>query len=100
MTRPIPYTNVYSNKEFIELYKKTDVRIRKITDEKLEIFSKNPFDTGLNNHSLRDEWKGYMSIDITNDYRAVYKEVKEGEEINAYFVALGTHEELYKKKRS
>jgi len=44
---------------------------------------------------LHEEWEGFRSIDITNDYRAVYEEVQEGEEINAYFVALGTHDELY-----
>ncbi len=97
MTKPIPYTHVYSNKEFIKLYKKADVRIRKSTDERLRIFGKNPFEAGLNNHPLRDEREGYRSIDITNDYRAIYKEAKEGEEMNAYFVALGTHEELYGK---
>ncbi len=97
--KPIPYTHVFSNKEFIKLYKKANVRIRKSTDERLKIFGKNPFEKGLNNHSLRDEWEGYRSIDITNDYRAIYKEVKEGEEINAYFVALGTHKELYREKQ-
>jgi len=38
---------------------------------------------------------GCRSIDVTADYRAIYKEVREGKEFNAYFVALGTHEELY-----
>jgi addiction module RelE/StbE family toxin len=65
--------------------------------EKLRVFTKNPFELGLDNHPLRDQWEGYRSIDITSDYRAIYKEVQEGEELNAYLVALGTHEELYKK---
>lgn len=96
MTMPTSYTHVYSNKEFIKLYKKADVRIRKSTDEKLKIFGRNPFEAGLNNHPLRNDWEGYRSIDIMNDYRAIYKEVKEGKEINAYFVAIGTHKELYR----
>ena len=95
MTKPTPYSNIFTNKEFIELYKKVDVRIRKEIDEKLHIFGKNPHDLGLRNHELQKEWEGFRSIDVTNDYRAIYKEVHEGEEINAYFVALGTHEELY-----
>src|SRR5436309_7503402 len=95
MTRPRPYTNVFSAKGFIKLYKKANVRIQKEVDEKLRIFSKNPHDLGLRNHELHEEWEGYRSIDITNDYRAIYKEVREGEEINAYFIELGTHEELY-----
>ena len=93
--KPTSYDNVFVNKAFIELYKKADVRLRKNVDEKFRIFEKNPFDLGLNNHSLRDEWADHRSIDITNDYRAIYKEVREGEELNAYFVDLGTHDELY-----
>ena len=95
MTKPTPYTHVYSTIDFIRLYKKADVRIRKQVDGKLRIFSKNPHDLGLRNHLLHEEWEGFRSIDITNDYRAVYEEVQEGEEINAYFIALGTHDELY-----
>lgn len=95
MTKPTPYSNTYSNKKFIKLYKKADVRIRKQIDECLRIFSKNPHDLGLRNHELHEEWEGYRSIDITNNHRAIYKEVYEGEEINAYFIALGTHDELY-----
>ena len=95
MTKPIPYNNIFSTKGFINLYKKADVRIKKEVDEKLRIFGKNPHDLGLRNHELHEEWEGYRSIDISNDYRAVYEEVQEGEEINAYFIALGTHDELY-----
>ncbi len=95
MTKPTRYTNIFSSKSFIEQYKKVNVRIRKQVDQKLTIFSKNPHDAGLRNHALHEEWEGYRSIAITADYRAIYKEVHEGGEINAYFVALGTHDELY-----
>ena len=95
MSKSVTYTHVFSNKEFIEHYKKVDVRIKKAAEEKIRLFQQNPYELGLNNHPLRGAWEGYRSIDITSDYRAVYKEVKEGEEINAYFFALGTHEELY-----
>ena len=95
MTKPTPYTHVYSTIDFIRLYKKADVRIKKEVDECLRIFGKNPHDLGLRNHPLHEEWEGYRSIDITNDYRAIYKEAHERKEINACFVALGTHDELY-----
>jgi addiction module RelE/StbE family toxin len=93
--KPAVYSNVFANKTFIELYKKADVRLRKSVDEKVQTFKKNPFELGLNNHPLRDKWAGCRSIDITNDYRAVYEEIQEGKELNAYFIALGTHQELY-----
>ena len=95
MTKPTPYNNIFSTKDFTALYKTADVRIKKEVDEKLRIFGKNPHELGLRNHLLHEEWEGFRSIDITNDYRAVYEEVQEGEEINAYFIALGTHDELY-----
>jgi addiction module RelE/StbE family toxin len=81
--------------EFYKLYKKSDVRIRNAVDRKIEIFQKDHLNSELNNHPLRDEYEGFSSIDITNDYRAVYEEVKAGDETIAYFFLLGTHKELY-----
>lgn len=84
---------------FFDKLKKVDVRIRKSIKERILIFSKDPNYPQLNNHSLKHslkrEHQGYRSIDITADYRALYQEKQEGEEVIAYFVALGTHEELY-----
>jgi addiction module RelE/StbE family toxin len=100
MTKPIPYSRVLLSRDFIKLYKKADVRLKKSIDEKLRLFVKNPFELGLDNHPLRDEWEGHRSIDITTDYRAIYKEVREGEKIKALFKAFGTHKELYRKQSS
>ena len=100
MTKPIPYSRTKLSRDFVKLYKKSDVRLKKSIDEKLRVFVKNPFELELDNHALRDEWEGYRSIDITNDYRAIYKEVREGEQIKALFVAFGTHKELYEKQSS
>ncbi|MEK7617094.1 MAG: type II toxin-antitoxin system mRNA interferase toxin, RelE/StbE family [Patescibacteria group bacterium] len=80
---------------FIERFKKLDVRIRKSLKEKIAIFQENPFDPQLNNHPLKDEYVGYRSIDVTADYRAIYEEMNELGEPVAYFVAIGTHPELY-----
>ena len=80
---------------FFEKLKKVDVRIRKNFEEKIKIFEKNPFDSSLNNHLLKEPYEGLRSIDITNDYRAVYEEVPSGNETVAYFSLLGTHKELY-----
>lgn len=82
---------------FRGMYKKSDVRVRNQFNKNLEIFIKNPFDPQLNNHSLRKEWTGYKSINITADFRAIFKEVVlEDGEVLVYFEALGTHKDLYK----
>lgn len=76
--------------------KNLDVRIRNRFTERIEIFIKDPNNLQLHNHALRDEWEGYRSIDLTNDWRAIYTEKLEGEKTVAYFVAIGTHKDLYK----
>lgn len=82
--------------EFIEILKKQNVRIRKNFRKAIKIFSKSPFDSRLNNHKLRREYKGHRSINITSDWRALYREFREEKDIVAYFVTLGTHKQLYK----
>ncbi len=82
--------------DFIKKLKKLNVKIRKNFKDVIIIFDKNPYEADLDNHPLKKEWQGYRSIDITADYRAVYKEIEEDKEIVAYFTAIGSHNELYK----
>lgn len=89
--------NVKLDPDLLKKLKKLDIRIRNSFREKILIFQKNPIEPLLNNHQLRDPYKGLRSIDITNDYRAIYEEMKVGEDAVAYFSLLGTHDELYKK---
>lgn len=77
--------------------KKKNVRIRKDFHTVLELFYKNPYDKKLDNHELKREWEGYRSIDVNADWRALYKERGTKDDPIAYFLAIGTHEELYKK---
>ena len=80
----------------IEKLKKVDVRVRKSFYESIKRFEQNPYDLHLDNHALEGEFAGLHSIDVTNDYRAIYEEVPWGDtEPIAYFFLLGTHKELY-----
>ncbi len=90
--------NVKLDPDFLKKLKKLDVRIRKSFKKRITIFAKNPKHPQLNNHILRQPYEGLRSIDITNDYRAVYEEIQEADEKIAYFVLFGTHEELYGRK--
>ncbi|OIP57479.1 MAG: hypothetical protein COX79_00585 [Candidatus Levybacteria bacterium CG_4_10_14_0_2_um_filter_36_16] len=89
--------NVKLSPGVLKKLKKVDVRIRNSFKERILIFTKTPRDPQLNNHKLREPYLGLRSIDITNDYRAIYEEMPKGEEIIAYFSLFGTHEELYRK---
>ncbi len=80
---------------FLQQLKKANVRIRKAFKQRVKIFTKRMNDPILNNHPLKNEYQGYNSIDITNDYRAIFKTaVQEGDKV-VYFTLFGTHEELY-----
>lgn len=80
---------------FFKKLKKADIRIKKSVKKRIVLFSKNPHDSQLNNHSLKRKYKGYRSINITADWRALYTEKQEGKDAVAYFSLLGTHRELY-----
>lgn len=80
---------------FFKKLKKVDVRIRKHVEERILLFSKDPNNPQLNNHALRKKYQGYRNINITSDWRAIYREAQIGEDVVAYFVALGIHNELY-----
>lgn len=82
---------------FIKTLKKLDVRIRKSFKQKITIFAQDPNNPELSNHPLTKKYLGYRSIDITNDYRALYIEKIEENTTIAYFIAIGTHEQLYNK---
>lgn len=82
--------------DLLKKLKKVDVRIRRGFKKRLEIFIKNPNNSQLHNHALRGKWKGCRSINLTNDWRAIYEEKTEGDKTIAYFVTIGIHKELYK----
>jgi addiction module RelE/StbE family toxin len=60
--------------------------------ETLELFAEDPSHDGLRNHRLSGKYQGFRSIDVTGDWRALYRQ----EPGRIIFVAIGTHKELYK----
>lgn len=80
------------HKSFVKAYRKLPDKLRKTVKEKLILFCEEPFLQELNNHALSGKYQGHKSINITGDYRAVYKEIGKQEII---FVILGTHSQIY-----
>ncbi len=76
---------------FLKQFKKVPKPIRLKFIERKNLFLNNKFNPALNNHSVDTAFPGCRSINITGDYRAIFKE--EGEHIT--FVKIGTHSELY-----
>ncbi|GAA5154335.1 hypothetical protein GCM10023321_25980 [Pseudonocardia eucalypti] len=63
----------------------------------IQVFVTDPHHESLHNHSLRDRYAGFRSINVTSDWRAVYRIVTTGSEQVVTFHFLGTHDQLYGK---
>lgn len=63
--------------------------------ETLELLQENPNHERLRRHFLKEKFSGYQSIDVTDDYRAVFREEKTENTIIIKFHAIGTHKDLY-----
>ena len=74
-------------------YKKLRAAERKRFDERLRIFCNNPDHPILHNHALSGAYRGYRSINIGGDLRALYEPAGKK---TAFFITIGTHSELYK----
>ena len=86
------------NQERIDFSKKFDKQLKKAPQEivdafrkRLNLFTQNPNDPQLHNHALTGNFKGYRSINITGDWRALFTETK----TRIIFQLLGTHSQLY-----
>ena len=89
----------------IEFSTRFDKKLRELSSkiidafrETVELFLEDPQHESLRRHSLKEEYTGYESIDVTSDYRAVFKEMKTERKVVIKFYIIGTHEELYGKK--
>ncbi|MEX2033392.1 MAG: hypothetical protein WD889_02415 [Candidatus Colwellbacteria bacterium] len=78
---------------FKKYYRKLKPGERKKLEKRLRLFAEDPYHPILDNHALRERYKGFRSIDITGDLRALF-ELKEGEN-TAVFIIVDTHSNLY-----
>ena len=82
---------------FRSQYAKADNEIRGAFGQALEVFLEDQKDPHLRNHALRKKFVGYRSINVTDDWRAVFKERQTKKRITVTFHLLGTHKDLYGK---
>lgn len=83
---------VIFHKKFEKQYRKLNESQKTKFKKRIAIFLNDPFDPILNNHSLRGKYKGYRSISITGNLRAIYKATKQDV---AIFITINTHSKLY-----
>ena len=83
---------VVFHRNFKKQYKKLGA-VQKKFDQRLILFTRDPLNPVLNNHALAGKYRGFSSINVTGDYRAIY-ELVNGE--SALFITIDTHSNLYK----
>lgn len=79
-------------KGFEKKTRRLPVDIRKALAARLRIFLESPHHHLLNNHALTGSFRGYRSINVTGDWRAIYEQIDTNTVI---FVEIGTHHDLY-----
>lgn len=80
------------HKDFTKSYKRLSSKIKTKLKQRLLSFEKDEFNPILNNHLLKGNYKGYRSINVTGDIRAVF-EISGDKRI---FVDVDSHSNLYK----
>lgn len=85
--------NLTYHSKFKKQYKKLLPAQKERLQKALHQFEDNPNHPNLYNHPLTGQWKGYRSIAFGGDWRAHFKLIDEN---TAFFVACGTHSQLYK----
>jgi addiction module RelE/StbE family toxin len=85
--------------EFTPLFNKqrkaAPLEIKQAFRDALDLFAENPNHQALRNHSLTGKYAGFRSIDVTGDWRALYRTESEC----IIFVEIGTHPQLYGKAK-
>lgn len=89
-TLHIKYSELF-NKQL----RKASLEIKIAFKEARELFSDNQNHPSLRNHALREKYSGFRSIDVTDNWRALFKIQKDKSKTTITFYILGTHYRLY-----
>ena len=81
------------SRNFIKEFRKCPENIKNSFKIRLSVFIQDEHSPILKNHILIGKFKGYSSINITGDWRAIFKAAENNELI--IFTDIGTHSKLY-----
>lgn len=85
---------IYFDDVFVKHYQKRvlkDKSLHELYKQALSLFTKNPNDPSLDNHSLKGKMKSKRAFSIDDDCRVIYKEEKD----RFLFLDIGKHDEVY-----
>lgn len=80
------------SKKFKKQYGKLSPKLQHKTKQVIQLWSTDPNDESLRLHRLSGKLSRFHSIDVTDDFRALYEVIDE--ELYLYQM-VGTHSQLY-----
>ena len=81
-----------TDRMFERQFKKAPAAIREKIEERIELLSVDEYNHILQNHKLNTPYATFRSINITGDWRLLYRRVDAN---TMYLRAVGTHHKLY-----
>ncbi len=89
--------DVKQNSKFKKQLQKAPTSVKRAFRNRFALFVIDQFHPILRNHMLTGNYQGYRSINITGDWRALYREVLfTDNRVIIEFHLFGTHSQLYK----
>jgi addiction module RelE/StbE family toxin len=85
--------NINYSKSFDEQCSTLSKMNKSLTRNAIELFIDDAFSKGLRNHPLKGDWINYRSIAANDDVRVHHRII---DKTTALFVAIGTHDALYR----
>jgi len=76
----------------IKKWRKKHPDLIKTFEDRILLFTKDPYHPFLKTHSLSGNLKDYWSINITYQYRLIFKFLSQNK---ALLIDIGTHDEVY-----
>lgn len=86
---------IIRKKTFLKSYLKLSENIQNKIIDSLLLFSKDYFNVKLNNHWLKWKYEWFRSINITWDYRIIYRDLSNWNYELIELVKVWTHSQLY-----
>ena len=80
-------------KSFDKAYARHPKGVQEKFKERRNLFLENQFHPLLENHDLNHPYEGHRSINVTGNYRAIFKMITAD---FAYFIKIDTHPNLYR----
>ncbi len=87
---------IKKHKIFEKSYAKLSDKLKTKVKEALLLFDIDKFDKKLNNHWLKWDFTWLRSINVTGDYRIIFRELSDDTYEIVELLKVWTHSELYK----